>query len=355
MIIRYLTRSLLSVGLAASLVAGSTGSVQAEVINRIVAEVNNDVITLQDLEDVVQRVIPVLKKKTTPQTFPGELAKARQFMLVQLILYKIEEQEFKRLKLKITREQLDQTLKRILARNNVTLEEFLVRLKKRNETLADYRREIRRHLIRQRLMRIVTQGRIIVTEQEIQDAYQQQAGGQVPAANPTSVPRGGSGSVHLAAIVVSVEPGSGGSEVAKARRLANRIYAQLKKGADFTALAKKHNPEGLRENGGDLGTVSVAMMRPQMARLIAGLAKGQFSRVIRTGRGFQIIKKIDETGVSSSSSPRPSASTAPPPPAGLTPELKQQIRTALFRRKMQQAYQKWLDEVRQRSHIKITL
>ncbi len=353
MIFRYLTVSLLSVGLTAGLVAGSMAPVRAEVINRIVAEVNDDVITLQDLNDVMQRVIPVLKKKTTPQTFPVELAKARRALLVQLIIYKLEEQQFKKLKLRITSDQIDKALKRILDRNHVTLAQFLKRLKGRNETLADYRKEIKRFLIRQRLMRIVTQGRIIITEQEIQDAYQRQVGGGVPSGNPTRSPAGGSGSAHLAAIIITVEPGSGRAAVAKARRLADRIHAQLKRGADFTALAKKHNPEGMRENGGDLGTVQMNMMRPGMARLVAGLAKGQISRVIRTGRGFQIIKKIDATGGSASASPSPSSS--PPPPTGLTPQLKQQIRTAIFRRKMQQAYQKWLDDLRKRSHVKIML
>jgi peptidyl-prolyl cis-trans isomerase SurA len=337
MIFRLLTVTLLTLGLVASLTTGLAGPARAEVINRIVAEVNNDVITLQDLEDVMRRVIPTIKKKTTPQTYPQELARARQFMLAQLIIYKLEEQQFKKLKLSITKDQIDRALKRILARNKVTLEQFLVRLKKRNETLAAYRLEIRRHLIRQRLMRIVTRGRIIITEQEIRDFFEQKVAGRMPA--------GGAGGVHLAAIIIPIRPGAKRSEVAKARRLANQVYARLKKGADFTALARKYNPEGLRENGGDLGTVQTNMMRPQMARLVAGLAKGQVSRIMKTARGFQIIKKLGETR----------AAPSGPAPTTLTPQIKNRIRAAIFRQKMQQAYQKWLNELRGRSHLKITL
>ncbi|MBU0515637.1 MAG: SurA N-terminal domain-containing protein [Proteobacteria bacterium] len=306
----------------------------AEVINRIVAEVNNDVITLEDLNRAMVPVAAMVKKKSTPQTYPQALAQAQRMVLIQLIVQKLEEQQLKKLKIVTTPAMIERMMRQILARNNVSMERFLDRLKKRNVTLTQYRQEVKVHLGRRRLMRIVTRGKIIVSEQDVQDYFNQKVAGRPTAAGVA---------VHIRTIILSVPPGAGRSRILKARRLAGRIHARLKRGADFVALARKYNPEGLRENGGDLGTVPLAHMRPQMARLLQGLRQGQFTTVIRTPRGFQIIKKIGQSKAGG------------PALTQLTPQLRDRIRQMIHIQKMQQAYKKWIDELRQRSHVKVML
>lgn len=307
---------------------------RAEVINRIVAEVNDDVITLEDFNRAMVPVAEMVKKKSTPQTYPQALAQARRMVLVQLIVQKLEEQQLKKIKIVITPAMVKRMMMQILARNNITMEQFLARLKKRNVTLGQYRQEVKVHLGRQRLMRIVTRGKIIVTEQEIQDYFNQKVAGKPTSAGVAA---------HLRTIIISVPPGAGRAQVSKARRLAGQIHARLKRGTDFAALARKHNPEGLRENGGDLGTVPLTYMRPQMAQLVQGMRRGQVSRVFRTPRGFQIIQKLDQSKAGG------------PPLTQLTPKLKDRIRRMIHIQKMQQAYRKWIEELRQRSHVKVML
>ena len=98
-------------------------------------------------------------------------------------------------------------------------------------------------------------------------------------------------------ILVTVAPGAGEDDVAKAQGKANDLLAQLRGGADFASLAQANSDDpGSAKSGGDLGWVERGLMVPAFEDAAFTLAKGDFSDPVRTEFGFHIIQVTDVRG-----------------------------------------------------------
>ena len=98
-------------------------------------------------------------------------------------------------------------------------------------------------------------------------------------------------------ILITVAPGAGDDEVAKAQGKADDLLAQLRGGADFASLAQANSDDpGSAKSGGDLGWVERGLMVPAFEDAAFALAKGDFSDPVRTEFGFHIIQVTDVRG-----------------------------------------------------------
>ena len=180
-----------------------------QVVDRIVAIVNDDIIMLSELE---KAIIPykeqIISRDLGEQEAAGLLFNVRQKMLDKLIGEKLTDQEIERLKLSVSEKEIDDAIEQIKKANFLTDESLRDALKKEGLTMIDYRKEIKAQILRPRLINYEVKSKVIVTDEDILAYYK---------AHPETY--GGSQKYHLRAIMVNVDD-SQGPEVREKKRKA---------------------------------------------------------------------------------------------------------------------------------------
>jgi peptidyl-prolyl cis-trans isomerase D len=99
--------------------------------------------------------------------------------------------------------------------------------------------------------------------------------------------------VRVRNILIRVSQDAGPDEVEAAHKKAEQVLAEARRGADFAALARKYSDDPSRSEGGDLGYFSRGEMDPALGEVVFSLQKGAISPVVRTRYGFHILKVED--------------------------------------------------------------
>ena len=147
-------------------------------------------------------------------------------------------------------------------------------------------------------------------------------------------------SVHASHILIRTPEQADAAAKAKAKAQADDLLAQLKKGADFAGLAKKHSQDpGSAPNGGDLGFFSKGRMVPAFEDAAFGLKPGQTSGVVETPFGYHIIRVIE------AKASRDLEYT----------EVKAQIEDYLKQQLRDQKSQEFVDQLRAKGKVQILL
>src|SRR5438105_1210632 len=214
---------------------GGSGS-SSGVPNGDVAVVNGQPVTEPQLQTIVDQSIESFKVNKQPVPKPGsDQYKALQQRLVTYLVTKAEfEQEAKRMHVTVKPSEIDAELKKFIKQYFKGSEKsYRAALKKQHVTDAQVRQNISFTVLENDLMKKATAG-ITVTEDEAHNYY-------IAHAPNYSKPQ----TRHVAHILV------------KTKKLADKIYAQLKQGSSFAALAKKYTIDtGSKPKGGDLGPIS---------------------------------------------------------------------------------------------------
>ena len=155
---------LLSVGIICAVLTGTMVQAATEVIDQVVAIVDDDIIMASELRERVAAVTNNLDARGIEAPPNNELI---QDTLDRLILESIQLQKGGRAGVRIPDEQLNQAVSRIAAQNNMTLEQFQQALEQRNQSYNGMREQIRREMIIQRVQAGNVNQRIQITDQEV--------------------------------------------------------------------------------------------------------------------------------------------------------------------------------------------
>ncbi len=142
-------------------------------MERIVALVNNEVITLSELEEAGARFFHQVKESTLPSEREEKLKKAREEILNQLIENKLLEQEIKKRKVEVSDRDLDSAIEGIMKENRLTENEMKMALAKEGMTYSVYRRHIREELGKMRLVNREIKSKIVLKEEDLRKIYQE--------------------------------------------------------------------------------------------------------------------------------------------------------------------------------------
>lgn len=304
-----------------------TNSESAEIVDRIVAVVNDDVITLSELNSVVE---PYAKKIQTFGYLPEKeqmlLFKVRENMLDRLINEKIEDQEIKRSKIEISEEEVDKTIERIKEVNHYTDEILRAALAKDGLTMQEYRKQIKDQILRTKLVNLKVKSKIVITKEDIESYYEKH--------NEKYL---GKKRYHLRNIIMRVPEFADSDEKLEIKSKMDDILAKLKAGQPFETLAMKHSESPGAPEGGDLGVFEFDSLSPEIQKAVEGMKPGEFTPVIETGPGYQIffIQEILNAPVK--------------PLEEATPEIEK----ILYNESVDNKYQAWIDDLRKQSVIKI--
>jgi peptidyl-prolyl cis-trans isomerase SurA len=304
-----------------------TGSATAEVVDRIVAVVNQDIILMSELRDRMQPYTQRILQQNLDKDKQREvLFKVRKEILDRLVDEKLTDQEIKREKIQVDEAEIDQTIERIKAANYFTDEDLRQHLQQDHMTMKQYRDKVKEQILRARLLNYEVKSRIVVTEQDINAYYK---------SHPELY--GGKISYHLRNILMKVPDYATDAQKQAIQEQMQNVRSQIKDEASFTKLAQTYSQSPTAAEGGDIGEFEEDTLSPQIQAALNGLKAGQTSAVLDTDQGFQIfyVQAIKRSNA------KPLKS------------VKDEIHQKLFNQIVDKKFVSWLDDLRSKSHIKI--
>jgi peptidyl-prolyl cis-trans isomerase SurA len=322
-LLRYIILTLLFCTLGFALVSRAES---AEIVDRIVAVVNDDIITLFELNSLFKPYADKIKERGYALEKESKmLFETREDILKKLIEQKITDQEIKRFKISISEKEIDQTIERIKEANYYTDEDLRASLAKDGLTMEEYREQVREQILRKRLVNLKITSKIVITEEDIKSYYENH-----------SDKYGGEKKYHLRNIIMKVSLPADEKEKREVKLRMDEVYAKLKAGQSFETMAKTYS-ESLASEGGDLGLFGLHDLSPQLQNEIKEMKAGEFTPVLYTDQGYQILY-VQEI-VNTSGKP--------------LEEVSHEIERILFDDIVDNKFQSWLENLRKQSHIKI--
>lgn len=252
-------------------------------LDRIVAIVNDDVITERELVRQMALVSNQLRSNQRPLP-PTDVLLPQ--VLDQMVTQKAELQLAQRLGINVDDLSLDNTLRGIASDNGMSIEQFREALAKEGTSWADFREQIRKEIIISRLQKREVVDRIQISDKEIDDALNVKRGQQTSGKANVQY--------HVRQILIALPEAASPDDVTKARKKAEDTLQALRDGGDFAALAA--SVSGARDalEGGDLGWRSADDLPSIYIDAVLAMQPGQVSELIRSPSGFHIVK-LDET------------------------------------------------------------
>ncbi len=305
---------------------------KAELVDRIVAVVNDEPITLSELNaegrDFFQQIID----KTPPAELEGALARARREVLSSLINQRIAAQKAAELGVGVSDQEVDQAYDKVVNGNRMSRREFQRQLAASGRSEQGLRQAIRTQILRSKLVSMEVRSRIVITDEKVREYYDHRYG-------PERVATG----YHLLQMGFSWNKGApaalGKEELAAAkaaaRQRAEQVRARAVAGGNFRELAKAYSDLPSAAEGGDIGTFKQEDMAPHMRETIAALKPGEISPLVEIGSGYQFFKLLStEAG-----------EVAP------LESVREEIRDLLYQQELEKQYDKWLKELREQAYI----
>jgi peptidyl-prolyl cis-trans isomerase SurA len=254
----------------AALHAFTPAPLQAQDTLRIVAVVNEDIISAYDLNARINLVTVVSNFPNTPEV----RRRLAPQILRALIDDKLKLQEAKRLNVKVGKEEIERAMAQVEQQNGMPrggLENMLQRAGVRMLTLID---QLEAEIAWGKTVSQRYRNTVRVTEEEIDEVLAQMEASK------------GKPEYLVAEIFLPVDDPAREREAAS---LAERLIQQLREGAAFPALARNFSQSASAAVGGDLGWVRSGQLAAELERVFAALEPGQVSQPVRTPTGFHIL------------------------------------------------------------------
>ena len=278
----------LGLGVAALLIHGSAWAqtrelaTRGELLDRVVAVVNDGVVLDSDLEAQIQAVSERLREQKLELPPQNVL---RQQVLERLVLQEIQLQQANHAGLKVSDENVNAALQDVAKRNNMTLTQLPEALAHQGIDYANYREEIRREITLQLLRQRDVLQHISVTPREIDQFLERQA--KTPSQRDE---------YNVSHILIAVGQEASQSQLDAASRRAQDVYERAKGGEDFAKLAVAYSNSQTALDGGALGWRKGSELPTFLTDVIAKLRPGEVSEPLRTPTGFHIIRLNEVRG-----------------------------------------------------------
>lgn len=288
MLNKILTFLLLSLGVA---LAGTVQAQPAErpdivELDRIVAVVNDEVITLHELRSRISETFAQMRSRNvTPP--PAEEFERQQ--LERMILEKVQLQHAAETQLRVDDRLLDASLSRIAESNRMDVPQLRAAIEQDGMAWSRFREDIRKQIIMSRLRDREVESRVVVTEGEIANFI----------ANPERKPDQ-SEEYNVSHILLRVPEGASPDQLIRLKARADAALEQIRKGEDFSRIAASYSDAQDAVNGGSLGWRPLDRLPALFADAVPRLKPGEVSDVMRSPAGFHILKLVEKRGGSGS-------------------------------------------------------
>jgi peptidyl-prolyl cis-trans isomerase SurA len=278
--IRTLTLIVVSAaGMLALLSAVSVRRLGAEEIDSVVASVDGDPITSQDVRNSAAGAHGLgsgggLVGGTGPTDDP-------EVALKNAIAARMIEEEAEKYASKVDDDEVDRYIQNLEQQNHMTDQQLHAQLTAQNVSYDEFRAKIRKQIEAMTMIDREVRQKIVIPENEIDQYYKDN-----PDEFTTTEEK-----FTLAQILISVPAGATPQQVEALGRKADDVHAQaVKKGADFASLALQYSDDDSKTKGGELGEFSPGDLNYAVLAAIKNSKDGDISPVVKTKYGFHIVK-----------------------------------------------------------------
>ncbi len=305
----------------------SCATARAETVDRIVANVNGEIILYSELQ---QQIKVMEKNMQLPEaTDPVNKAKVEREVLTQLIRQKLADMEAERLKVTASNAEVEGRIQQILAQGHGTMAQLEANLKANGQTLDSFRVQVKKDMERQRLVDQVCKSKVLIGDQQVDAFLKGENAGSV-----LTTPK-----VHLGLIILPFGD-KYATKPEDAAKTGREILEKLKGGADFQSMAKQYSKGSSAQEGGDVGYLGADELAPFIAQGIHNLGKNQVSGLIQGPGGYYIVKLYDFGGE---------------PVAKSDPDFREKVRRSLYEKECNRKFEEWVRDLESRAFIQISL
>ncbi|MDA3895664.1 MAG: SurA N-terminal domain-containing protein [Desulfobacteraceae bacterium] len=315
-------------GLLATFVSLSAGiAISAEVVDRIVAIVNDDIIRLVELDKAAFSFEEqVRSKKYFADKENEEIYKIRMEILNNLIDEKLADQEIRNSGIFVDEREIDNAIEQVKAMNYYSDEDLRRALTASGVSMEEYREEIKHQILRNKLVNIKIKSKIIVTDTDIKSYYDN---------HPEKYASKQKYQLRNILMTYPVTMDTQSKQAVYSRM--EGVLRQLGEGATFQEMAQEISEAMNASDGGSLGLFSLDELNVNIAEAIKDLNPGDVSLITDTDQGYQIflVEKKEETGGQALS------------------EVTEEISQLLYEESVNEKFQSWVEHLREDAHIKI--
>ena len=279
---KTLLSGFLLISLLSALNAPGAADPQINLLDRVMAVVNSEVLTKLDLDDQVRVATQQLKRQGTPLPDPDVLQRQ---LLERMITARILVQKARETGLRVDDTQLQRAIERIAEENKLSLDQFREVMDTDGINFSRFREEIRNEILISRLKEREVDNRIVITDAEI-DAYLRNQAAQGGTDDEFSV----------AHILVLVPEGASPEQIQTKRAIADRALSQLQGGTDFRQVSASISDAQNALDGGLLGWRTTARLPEIFVEAVRAMRVGDVSPILRSANGFHILKLMDKRG-----------------------------------------------------------
>jgi peptidyl-prolyl cis-trans isomerase SurA len=311
--------------------------IDATVVEEIIARVNNSIISLSELNRSQEQLkAEIAKQDPNASSASADNAPQQKDLLRDLIDSRLLAQKAEELGISADTDvikRLDDLRKQMHAESMEDLEKAA---QAQGVSFEEFKQNLKETILTQKVIQQEVGGHISVSQQEIQQFYDQH---KSEMERPEQV--------RLSEILISTQAaGKAGSTapepsndelVAQAKAKADTIYAQLQKGAKFDDLAKQNSAGPTSAQGGDLEYFKRGTLSKQLEDQVFALKAGQFTEPIRTNQGWVILRVTEHQ------------SEGVPPLKEVEPMIQERV----YMTKMQPALREYLTKLREDAYIDI--
>jgi peptidyl-prolyl cis-trans isomerase SurA len=250
-------------------------------LDQIIAVVNDDVITQNELESRVADYASQLKLSNSASP---ELTALTKQVLERMIRNRIQLQLASQMGIKIDDIALNRVLEQLSSSNNMTLDQLKAKLEKGNIEFSRFREQTRNELIIKQLQQRAVANKVNVSDQEISQFIEQNL--KQKSENTK---------YHLLHILVATPESATPDDIIVGKQKAAEIYTEILNGADFKdqAIKKSNGRNALK--GGDLGWRKASELPKDFVAAVRNLNKGDTSQPIRSASGYHILQLVDKS------------------------------------------------------------
>ena len=297
---------------------------KAEIVDGIVAVVNNEVVTQVELNAILLPIYTQYKSTYSDEELLKKIDEAKKNILYKLIEDKLILQEAHKIGMPATDEEVAERLEQIKSQFSSS-QEFKSALASQGLTVVDLKEKYREQLIKEKMVNREVRSRVSVTPIEIALFYEKNEDDfNLPA------------QVKVMTIMIRKSEADPESNTDSLKKI-KMIELKMAEGEDFTKLAREYSQDPSAVDGGDMGYINKGQMMKKIDEVIFSLQPGEISETIETPVGYHVFKivEVKEAGAESFD------------------EARMQIENYLFQEKAKERFDEWMTNLKENAYISV--
>jgi len=297
-------------------------SVQAEVVSKIAAVVNNEIITTHQLD---LKLTGYLASQAQGKIIPSEQMTAmRHQLLDRLIEEELVQQKIKELQLSASDAEINEAISDVQRQNSITKEQLTLALQGQGLSFEAYREKMRDQILRFKLIGREVQSKIDVTDQDVSDYFRDHI---EDYREPPSI--------QLEHLQIPLPEQAGTLQIESAKQKAQKALDRLRAGETLAEVMA--DTEGA--TGGPMGLFKERELSPLIREALIGMQTGSFSEVVDTPTGLMVFHIVGRT------------------PGNIRnfDDVKIEIRQQLADKEREERFKTWTRELRKNAYVDIRI